>query len=222
MKHQTPKLGTLRRGAILRSGTRAVAVAAVFSIAGATAAGAVTLNEAVKTAVETNPDVGVVATDRRAIDKELRQAWALYMPSLDARFAVGPEWTEQVAGNLPGRTGRLLRQEQSLTLTQLLFDGFAAASEVQRQEARVDSAALRVVETSEFIGLDAIQAYLDVLRQSRTPGPGRGQPAHTRTEPFRHEAAASGRDRQHGRRPAVGIAPGAGHRHRLRAARRPR
>jgi adhesin transport system outer membrane protein len=146
---------------------------AVFTITGAAAAGAVTLEEAVQTAVNTNPDVGVVATDRRAIDHELGQAKALYLPSLDARFAVGIENTRERAGGglfVPGQIGRggharLTRQESSLTLTQLLFDGFAVASEVQRQKARQKSAALRVTETSEFTGLDAVQAYLQVLRQ---------------------------------------------------------
>lgn len=128
-------------------------------------AAAISLADAVREAVNTNPDIGVVAKDRRAIDHELRQAKALYLPSVDARVAYGPEWTEQVAGNLPGNQGRLYRSEQSVTLTQLLFDGFAAASEVQRQKFRVESAALRVAETSESVGLDAVQAYLDVVRQ---------------------------------------------------------
>ena len=136
-------------------------------LAGSGTAGAVTLDDAVRTAVDTNPDIGVVAKDRRAIDHELRQAKALYLPSVDTRIAFGPEWTKSVAGNLPGRTGRLDRQEYSITLTQLLFDGFAAASEVQRQKARVESAAYRVADTSESIGLDAVQAYLDVVRQQQ-------------------------------------------------------
>jgi adhesin transport system outer membrane protein len=136
-------------------------------LAGSGTAWAVSLDDAVRTAVDTNPDIGVVAKDRRAIDHELRQAKALYLPSVDSRVAIGPEWTKAVAGNLPGRTGRLDRQEYSITLTQLLFDGFAAASEVQRQKARVESAAYRVADTSESIGLDAVQAYLDVVRQQQ-------------------------------------------------------
>ena len=51
-----------------------------------------------------------------------------------------------------------------MTLTQMLFDGFATQSEVERQIARMDSASRRVQETAEFIALDAVEAHLDVLR----------------------------------------------------------
>jgi adhesin transport system outer membrane protein len=51
-----------------------------------------------------------------------------------------------------------------VTLTQMLFDGFATESEVERQLARTNSAAYRVDEAAEFIALDAIEAHLDVLR----------------------------------------------------------
>ncbi|MEX1204942.1 MAG: TolC family outer membrane protein, partial [Dongiaceae bacterium] len=41
---------------------------------------------------------------------------------------------------------------------------FFASSEVQRQRARVRSAAYRVGETAEFVGLDAVEGFLEVLR----------------------------------------------------------
>jgi len=50
-------------------------------------------------------------------------------------------------------------------LTQLLFDGYGTKSEINRQKARVESTSHRVNETAEFIGLDIVQAYLEVLRQ---------------------------------------------------------
>ena len=59
----------------------------------------------------------------------------------------------------------LTRQESSLTVQQRIFDGFETDSTVEREKARVLSAALRVFENSEFTGLDAIGAYLEVLRQ---------------------------------------------------------
>jgi len=53
----------------------------------------------------------------------------------------------------------------SATLEQLLFDGFGTDAEVERQAYRVDASAYRVLERGEVIGLDAAQAYLDMLRQ---------------------------------------------------------
>ncbi|MGI9437026.1 MAG: TolC family outer membrane protein [Geminicoccaceae bacterium] len=132
---------------------------------------AATIEDSIEWALHTNPDVGVVEADRMAIDQELRQARALYMPSIDLRAAVGPEYTNSLGTR--GRATRpvggraaatLVRQESQLTLTQMLFDGFATESEVERQLARTDSAAYRVEEAAEFVALDAIEAHLDVLR----------------------------------------------------------
>ena len=52
----------------------------------------------------------------------------------------------------------------------MLFDGFAAASEVTRQEARVGAAARRIRETSEFTALDAAESYLESFRQRELVG----------------------------------------------------
>jgi adhesin transport system outer membrane protein len=145
------------------------AVAAVVLPFGSTLAA--TLEDSVRAALIHHPEVGVVAADREAIDQELRQARALYLPSLDFRAAAGPEYSNSAATR--NRVTRppngdssttLLRLESQLTLTQMLFDGYAARSEVDRQLARIDSAAYRVDEAAEFTALDAIEAHLDVLR----------------------------------------------------------
>lgn len=129
------------------------------------------LEDSIVRALEFNPDVGVVQSDRQAIDQELRQARALYMPSIDLRAAIGPEFTNSTGTR--GRDSRppggdassfLTRMESQLTLTQMLFDGYETDSEVAKQLARTNSAAYRVAEAAEFIALDAIEAHLDVLR----------------------------------------------------------
>ena len=55
---------------------------------------ATTIEESIQAALETNPEVGVVAADREAIEQELRQARAEYLPSIDLRGAAGPEYTD--------------------------------------------------------------------------------------------------------------------------------
>jgi adhesin transport system outer membrane protein len=125
-----------------------------------------TIGESIQAALKTNPEVGVVAADREAIEQELRQARAEYLPSIDLRGAAGPEYTDSpnTRSGQDDDTETLLRLESQLTLTQMLFDGFATQSEVQRQIARIDSASYRVQEAAEFIALDAVEAHLDVLR----------------------------------------------------------
>ncbi len=125
-----------------------------------------TLREAVAVGVETNPEAGVVENSRRATDEELRQAKALYYPSVDLDADTGVEWTED--SGTRARTGdddELYRNQVGLTLTQLLFDGYETHFENERQYHRVRSAAHRVRETEEFVGLDIVEAYLDVVRQ---------------------------------------------------------
>lgn len=128
-----------------------------------------TLQEAVGSGVKTNPEYGVVANNRRATDEELNQAKSLYRPSIDARADTGYEHTDDPGTRTPvaGRSDEenLWRYNAGLTLTQMLFDGWNTRYENLRQQARVLSAANRVREASELIGLSVVEAYLEVMRQ---------------------------------------------------------
>lgn len=137
-----------------------------LSMAAPVSAEELTLEEAVARGVSTNPQYGVVANNRRATDEELGQAKGLYRPSIDAFGSAGVEWVQDQADRANNNDGGTLgTYDYSLTLTQMLFDGFAAKSEVERQRARVRSAAHRVAETAEFTALSATEAYLEVMRQ---------------------------------------------------------
>ncbi|MGH1455989.1 MAG: TolC family outer membrane protein [Alphaproteobacteria bacterium] len=127
-----------------------------------------TLHDALSIGVATNPEYGVVASSRRATDEELEQGEALFLPSIDVNGDIGFEHSDD-----PGTRGgldnddeeNLWRKEIGVTLTQMLFDGFEAKYEVERQQARVKSSAERVRETAELVGLSIVEAYLEVLRQ---------------------------------------------------------
>src|SRR3954463_3468051 len=156
-----------RRSALLLG----AALSVVLGVSGS--AQAMSLKDAIELVLTTNPEVGVVAKDRRAVDQELRQAWGLYFPQIDVKLDGGPEFTESGSvGTPPGGLGQgphdngrwLLREDAQITLQQRLFDGFEAAAEVQRQKARVNSAAERVQDQAEVSALDAVDQYLNVLR----------------------------------------------------------
>lgn len=125
----------------------------------------VTLRDAVAVGVLTNPETETVENNRRATDEELEQAKALYLPSVDARADTGYQSIYSDPKNAATGHSDLWRSQASLTLTQLLFDGFNTQYENQRQYHRVRSASHRVRETSEFVGLDVVESYLDILRQ---------------------------------------------------------
>lgn len=134
--------------------------------------GPLTLRDAVAIGVTTNPEYGVVAANRRATDEELRQARSLYLPSIDLRADTGYEHSDDPAtrGGLDDDPENLWRYDASITLTQLLFDGWETYYENERQEARVQSVSRRVEETAELVGLAIVEAYLEVLRQRELLG----------------------------------------------------
>jgi len=127
-----------------------------------------TLKDAVAVGVSTNPEYGVVAASRRATDEELKQGKALFLPSIDLNADAGFEHSDDPAtrGGLDDDDEEnMWRYETGLTLTQMLFDGWEARYEVDRQQARVASSANRVRETAELVGLAIVESYLEVLRQ---------------------------------------------------------
>ena len=58
----------------------------------------------------------------------------------------------------------------SAELTQVLFDGWDRSNDIYRSAATVDAAALRLLERSEALGLDAVEAYIDVQRHTQILG----------------------------------------------------
>ena len=128
-----------------------------------------TLEDAVLAGLS-NPEILEVEANRRATDSELRQARGLYYPSIDLRGATGEEGANN--SNTRGRVGGggddrwLWRSEASIALRQMIYDGNNTDNIVERQKARVKAAAGRVFERSEFLALNTVQAYLEVLRQA--------------------------------------------------------
>lgn len=124
------------------------------------------IRDAVAVGVLVNPQTESVQNNRRATDEELKQAEALWLPSVDARADGGYQYTSRKFDGVSGRNSdNGTTGQASVTLTQMLFDGFNTKYENERQSWRVRSAAHRVRETAEFLGLDIIESYIDILRQ---------------------------------------------------------
>jgi len=131
-------------------------------------ANALTLKDAIAIAVESNPEIGASIENREAIDFELRQAHGLRMPRIDLEASTGVRRLDNPSRRLSGTENRSLTPtEASLLMTLPLFDSGRISSEIARQASRVDGAALRVLERSEFIGLQIAREYFDILLQNR-------------------------------------------------------
>lgn len=146
---------------------RAAALGAASAvILTATPASGMDLKEALSTAVNDNPDIGEAIESRRATFLELEQARGLYLPQVDLEANIGPEMRDNRTTRAAGTDNDWFnRRDLSLTLQQLIWDGGGTDAEYERQAARVDAASYRVMERTEFVGLDVTESYLNVLRQ---------------------------------------------------------
>lgn len=138
----------------------ALVLCAPFSVANA-----LSLKEAVKHTVQTNPGVGAVRAARRATGFELRQAQGRLLPQINVTGDIGHQTIDRPSGLAIGQNDRWRRRKQAvITVRQILFDGWNRANDIYRNAARLDAAALRVYETSEARGLNAVEAFVDVRR----------------------------------------------------------
>lgn len=125
---------------------------------------AFTLQETVKHVLNTNPEVRAAVNEFESRRFEVKQARSGYLPSVSIDLGVGQEIRK--APSTGDVSTEFNRREVGLSASQIIFDGFATSSEVQRQNARVDSAKYSLISISEDLSLQTSKAYLDVLRYS--------------------------------------------------------
>ena len=90
----------------------------------------------------------------------IEQAKAGYRPTLDMTLGYGYEWTGGIDEELD-------RREARLNLSQMLYDGGATSSEVDRQSARSMSALASLTDVVDDYLLEAGRAYLELLRHQQ-------------------------------------------------------
>lgn len=126
------------------------------------------LREAIRRAVHTNPAVGEASANRRATEQEMRQSQGALLPQIRVQADIGPE-RQQFTDNrfksiTTGRSEFVNGHQANVVVRQLIFDGFASTNEIWRNAARVDASGWRVQERSELVALDTVQSYIDILR----------------------------------------------------------
>src|SRR6476661_6718350 len=100
------------------------------------------INNAINQAVKTNPGVGEASANRRATEAELRQSQGTLLPQIRLQANTGPEMLNRAIVPAPAGNGSYVNgSEASVTVRQLVFDGFASINDIWRQAARVDAAA---------------------------------------------------------------------------------
>ncbi len=152
----------------LHNSLRGAASAVAMLLTMATGASAMSMLDAVRIAVESNPEIGEAIANREAIEFELRQGQGLYLPRIDIDGRLGAAIHDDATTHANNDQSHAFFEKQgSVTVRQLLFDGFGTQAEIERQASRVDGASNRVFERSEFIALAVIREYLDIIRLRR-------------------------------------------------------
>ena len=117
-----------------------------------------TLQDAVKSVLQNNPDITSVAYNKLAREQEVRQAKADFLPKVDSSVSVG-----YVHQNNP-LNENFRPRSATIGLTQNVFRGGATLSEMNRQKSRVASEAFLLQGSSENTALLACKVYLNYLR----------------------------------------------------------
>ena len=122
------------------------------------APGSTDLPSTIQQTIVSNPEVNAAWANFNASGSDVRAAQGNYLPTIDVRAGVGLQ-DQQNDGQ-----GSYDSDFAELTLTQMVFDGFATRSEVERLGRTRLIAYFELLGTSENIALEAFSTYLDVLR----------------------------------------------------------
>ncbi|CZF84843.1 Outer membrane efflux protein BepC precursor [Grimontia celer] len=151
----------------LRRSFTALAVAATLLPASAAAQ---SLEQAVATALDTNPQIRQAFNRFKASEEQVNQASAGYYPTIDFDAGIGREWTESPSTRRDAVTYNvdeeveMTRREIGVSLRQVLFSGFQTTNEVKRTEFEASAEQWALYSTAEDLALDVSRAYLDFLR----------------------------------------------------------
>jgi len=148
-----------------------VLVCVVALLAAGSPSYAMSLRDAVQKTVSQHPSVGAARASERARFWDFRAAKGRLLPSVDFSGDAGGQFVNE-PGLLSFEENDKwdFRRQINGEITQVLFDGWERANDIYRSAASVDAAALRLLERSEALGLDAVEAYIDVQRHSQILG----------------------------------------------------
>lgn len=120
-----------------------------------------TLKDVAQLAVLNSPEVRARWHAFREATEEIDVARGGFLPKLDFSAGAAREMLKQPTAGLDEN---FYRRTRTLSLNQMLFDGFATTSEVKRLGKTKLVRYFELLDVSENVALEAGRAYLDVLR----------------------------------------------------------
>ncbi|MBF0157933.1 MAG: TolC family outer membrane protein [Magnetococcales bacterium] len=129
-----------------------------------------TLSEAVSKAVQTNPELLAERQKQAAVEQQIGQARAGYLPSVDINAGYGREYSDNTttrAAKPPNGTLTLNRREATVTAKQMLFDGFATSHAVDKAESTAASARHNQQKVLDTVIQSTSDYYLEAYKQEQ-------------------------------------------------------
>lgn len=120
------------------------------------------LQQAVEKAILTNPEVLQSYRTYESVLKDKSAAFGRYLPSVDLTASYGSESKTDPISFQKGKN--FTRDQTSLSLRQMLFDGFATANEVKRLDKTSQAKLYELETTSQSIALESTKAFVDLVR----------------------------------------------------------
>ncbi len=115
----------------------------------------------INSAVDAHPNVNRQINFYKQVLQDLDIAQSDNLPTLDYRGEIGQEKLHREDSD----SSNLAYYKNNLTLRQNLFRGYKTQSEIRQNEARISEAAYTVLDRANTVALDAITAYIEVLKQ---------------------------------------------------------
>ena len=128
---------------------------------------AMSLREAVQQAVLTNPRIEAAQASQRASRYGLDQARGRLFPEIELNADTGAQRIDRPNGLGPDVNDQWNNRRQvTLSVRQVLFDGWDRANDIYRSQATISAESYRVLVRSEVVGLSSVEAYIDVVRHN--------------------------------------------------------
>ncbi len=140
--------------------------AAKLCLVGAVLAGqglwALTLQEAMLTTIETNPVIKERLKNYNAVREDVVTAKSGWLPKLDYQGSIGYEWGKREFDTNGWQDYAVF--ENTLVLTQNLFNGWSTTHQIGTQKARRLAAAYNYIESVHDVGYSLVGSYIEVIK----------------------------------------------------------
>jgi len=127
--------------------------------------GAQSLDQALVSAYHNNPTLNAQRAATRVVDENVPQALSGFRPQVGAAAAAGIDWTRTRAGGVTV-SNTLRPYNYGVTVTQNLFAGFRTINSTRSAESQVFGSRETLRNSEQNVLLDAVIAYMDVVRDT--------------------------------------------------------